>query len=164
MSVSGFAPTDKADRRTVRGLLKYWSPLAVWLVAIFFFSTDAMSAGHTSRFVEPFVRWLHPHATYAAVEGVHVAVRKAGHVSEYGLLALLSYRAVRWGHHVSWRWSWGAVAWTIAVAYACTDEFHQTFVGSRTGTVHDVYVDAAGAACALLALAWWRLRRNRAHS
>jgi VanZ family protein len=164
MSVSALAATDNMRRRTWRGLLKYWSPLAVWLVAIFFFSTDAMSAGHTASIVEPLVRWFHPHATYAAIEGVHAAVRKAGHVSEYGLLALLAYRAVRWGHDTPWRWPWGAVAWTIAVAYACTDELHQTFVASRTGTLDDVYVDAVGAACALLALAWWRIPKDRAHS
>ena len=160
MRVSGLAPTEKEGRRTMRGLLKYWSPLVIWLVAIFYFSTDAMSAGNTSRIVEPLVRWLHPNATYATIEGVHVAIRKAGHVSEYGLLALLSYRAVRWGREAQWRWTWAAIAWTIAVAYAFTDEFHQSFVGTRTGTIHDVYVDAVGAACVLLALAWWRLRRR----
>jgi VanZ family protein len=158
MRVSEIAPTDDTERRTVWGLLKYWSPLAVWLAAIFFFSTDAMSAGHTSRIVEPLVRWLHPHASYATVEAVHVAVRKLGHIAEYGLLALLAYRAIRWGRDARWRWSWAVLAWTVAVAYAFTDEFHQLFVGTRSGTIGDVYVDAVGAACALLALAWWRLR------
>ena len=45
----------------------------------------------------------------------------------------------------------------IALAYACTDEFHQTFVSGRTGTPVDVGVDAIGMAIAALLI---RARRR----
>jgi len=87
--------------------------------------------------------------------GVHpwweIVARKLGHVSGYLLLTLL------------WAWALqGAVrrpiliAVAISLAYACSDEYHQTFVRGRTGTPVDVGVDAIGIAIA----AWWMTRRR----
>jgi VanZ family protein len=75
--------------------------------------------------------------------------RKLVHMTEYGLLWLLWLRAL------GWRQRWAALA--IAVAYAATDEFHQTFVAGRDGTVRDVAIDTAGA---LVAWALVELRRR----
>ena len=50
----------------------------------------------------------------------------------------------------SYAWAFG-----LAVAYACTDELHQTFVRGRHGTPVDVAIDAAGA---LIGLAVWRTK------
>jgi VanZ family protein len=47
-----------------------------------------------------------------------------------------------------------AEALWVAVFYAATDEFHQTFVPSREGCVRDVMIDSTGAIVGLLAL-WW---------
>ena len=137
-------------------LLRYWGPLAVWLAAIFYFSTDAMSAPRTSRFVEPLILWLLPDATPETVYALHVVVRKCGHLAEYALLGLLAFRAVRSGAAERFRATWAVWAFSIAVGYAVVDELHQSFVSSRSGNLGDVVVDAAGAALALAALAWWR--------
>jgi VanZ family protein len=141
-----------------RGALWYWAPLAVWLAAILFFSTDAMSSEHTSRFVEPLIRRLLPGASPETVYAIHFAVRKLGHVTEYGLLALLAFRAVRAGREQAFRarWAWAALA--VAAGYALVDEFHQTLTRSRTGSLGDVAIDVAGAAAALAALALVRRR------
>jgi VanZ family protein len=143
------------------GALWYWGPLVVWLAAIFFFSTGAASAHHTSRFIEPLIRWFAPDAPYPVVYGIHVAVRKSGHVAEYGLLAMLAYRAVRGGRQPRWRTVWAVWAFAIAAVYALTDEYHQSFVGTRTGTLDDVFIDMAGAAAALVFVAWWLKRGAR---
>jgi VanZ family protein len=76
-----------------------------------------------------------------------VILRKLAHMTEYAVLALLLVRAT------------GSVAWAFAltVAYACTDELHQTFVRGRHGTPVDVGIDAAGA---LIGLSLLRLRRR----
>jgi VanZ family protein len=131
-------------------------------VAIFYFSTDVMSAAHTSRFVEPIIRRLLPGASYETVYAVHVAVRKCGHLSEYALLGLLAFRAVRSGRAEPFRPRWAAAALAIAVAYALVDEYHQTFVSSRTGNLGDAAIDVVGAGAALVALAWARRRVNPA--
>ena len=50
----------------------------------------------------------------------------------------------------------GAIA--ISLAYAATDEFHQTFVEGRHGTPVDVLIDAAGMALAATVIVLRRLR------
>ena len=47
------------------------------------------------------------------------------------------------------------IAVSIAFAYACTDEFHQTFVHGREGTPRDVVIDSIGIAIAALRI-WMR--------
>jgi VanZ family protein len=80
-------------------------------------------------------------------------LRKLAHMTEYGLLTLLWWRALGYA-----RRPWAAVA--IALAYAATDELHQRFVGGRHGTPRDVAIDAVGIAVAVLAAR--RLRASRA--
>jgi VanZ family protein len=78
-----------------------------------------------------------------------IVLRKLGHVTGYALLTAL------------WAWALSAVTprplvWAVAIslAYACTDEFHQTFVRGREGTPRDVLIDAVGMAIAALVIRW----------
>lgn len=144
------------------GFLWSWGPLILWFCAIFYFSTDVLSAQHTSHFIEPMIRRVFPDASPGAVYAMHVAVRKCGHLSEYALLSLLAFRAVRGNRAERFQTSWAVLAVCIAVGYALVDEFHQTFVSSRTGNLHDVAIDATGAATAMIVLAWFhRSRRSK---
>jgi VanZ family protein len=63
------------------------------------------------------------------------------------------------GHGRPWRWPDAAFAFVVAVAFAASDEWHQSFVPSRQGSPWDVLLDAGGAAVALVGL--WRLGRWR---
>jgi VanZ family protein len=74
-----------------------------------------------------------------------VIIRKLGHLSGYALLTTLWWWALR---GVAGRPLLIAVG--IAFVYACTDEFHQTFVSGRTGTPVDVAIDSIGIAIAAL--------------
>jgi VanZ family protein len=71
--------------------------------------------------------------------------RKIVHVSEYALLCVLWWRAFR---EVSVARTAVALAFCVSLAYAMTDEFHQTFVHGRHGTPLDVGIDALGMAVA----------------
>src|SRR5689334_5729135 len=73
--------------------------------------------------------------------------RKLVHMAEYGLLCILWWRAFR---EITSPRRALAIAFCISVAYAITDEFHQTFVHGRHGTPVDVLIDAAGMAIACL--------------
>jgi VanZ family protein len=73
--------------------------------------------------------------------------RKIIHMSEYALLCFLWWRALR---TVASARGALALAFAVAVAYACTDEFHQHFVHGRHGTPVDVGIDAVGAGAAAL--------------
>ena len=143
--------------------LRYWFPLLAWLAVIFSASADTQSTQHTSRFIDPFLRWLIPNITAQALETVHLLVRKLAHMTEFGLLAWLLWRALRKPKRNDprpWSWTSPAVTLVIVTLYAATDEFHQRFVASRTPSVRDVLIDTAGA-CVALTLIWFcHARRN----
>ncbi len=74
--------------------------------------------------------------------------RKIVHVGIYGVLFALWWRALGWRS--------AAVAASIAVAYAISDEWHQSHVDGRNGSPVDVLLDSAGVALAWVALRAWR--------
>ncbi len=70
--------------------------------------------------------------------------RKIAHLMEYAILLFLVQRTVRATWPVAWRWHF-LMSFIFAVLYAASDEWHQTFVFGRTGTVRDVFIDSLGA-------------------
>jgi VanZ family protein len=80
-----------------------------------------------------------------------VVARKCAHVIEYTVLALLLWRALRSVPVLRTKtlMVFGAVLLGCAV-FAASDEFHQTFVKSRTASVRDVLLDVGGALLGLL--------------
>ena len=89
-------------------------------------------------------------------------VRKCAHLIEYTVFALLLWRALRKpmkNDPRPWIWREARLALLIAALYAASDEFHQSFVPTRTALVSDVFVDTAGGAIGLLAL--WIIGRWR---
>src|SRR5439155_20193317 len=79
----------------MKSFLKYWLALPIWLSVIFVGSTNLMSAEHTSRFVVPFLLWLKPGMSPHTIWVILVLIRKCAHVTEYAVLALLLWRALR---------------------------------------------------------------------
>jgi VanZ family protein len=72
--------------------------------------------------------------------------RKIVHAAEFALLAFLLWRAFR---TTMSRAAALALSFLLTVAYAASDEYHQTFVAGRDGNPVDVLIDAAGAGAAL---------------
>jgi VanZ family protein len=135
----------------MKSFLKYWLPLLIWLGVIFVNSGSAMSAEHTSRHIVPVLLWLKPGMSPQAIWIILVFVRKSAHVIEYTVLALLLWRALR---SVSLLRTETVMVFGAALLgsalFAASDEFHQIFVQSRTPSVHDVFLDVAGALLGLL--------------
>ena len=139
----------------LRPFFKYWLPALIWMALIFSASSDINSFAHSSRFVEPFLHWLFPRMSQARVEAIHHIIRKCGHLTEYAVLALLLWRALRKpikNDPRPWSWREARLALWLVARYAASDEFHQLFVASRDAAVHDVFIDTAGGAAGLLAL------------
>ena len=85
-----------------------------------------------------------------------VAGRNLGHFLGYAMLT------------AAWAWALPRrlrtrllLAVAFALAYAASDEYHQTFVDGRTGTIDDVVIDALGMATAAL-LIGFQARRSAA--
>ena len=98
-----------------------------------------------------------PNLRFAPDESLDFLIRKAGHMGVFGILALLSWRAV--AGTTAWHRPW---AWALALTILCavTDEFHQGFVAGRHPSAVDVGIDAAGALIAIVAVGIVRSRRS----
>ena len=132
---------------------QHWLPVALWMGVIFALSTDLGSAEHTSYIIRPLILWLVPTASPEAIGRIQFLIRKSAHLSEYAMLAFLVLRAIRMSGSPApkpWSWQRAGLALLIAAAYAATDEWHQSFVPSRTADLGDVLIDSAGAAIGLL--------------
>ena len=134
----------------MRTFLKYWLPVFIWLGVIFAGSTDIFSMEQTSRYLVPFLRWLDPQISLSTIATVHFALRKLGHLIEYAVLAALLWRALRSASSLRAKMSTLFVGvWVACAIIAASDEFHQSFVASRTASLNDALIDSLGAAVGL---------------
>lgn len=119
--------------------------LATMAACIFCFSTGVFSASNTAQFFGEY----------------NFYARKLAHISEYALLFLISRYALSkvlpnrsTAFHC-------AASLGFAALFAATDEWHQTFVPSRTGNVFDMYIDWSGAILGFILYTGHRALRSR---
>jgi len=114
----------------VRGsIVRDWLPVLGWAAVIFAFSS-VPDLG-------------------TGLGGWDLLLRKMAHAAEYAILGALLLRATRNA----------GLAFALAVLYAASDELHQTFVEGRVGAIHDVAIDAIGAAIGIVLYRSARARR-----
>jgi len=114
--------------------LRYWLPVLLWMGLIFVTSSQ-------------------PELPFVFNKTVDLITKKAGHVTEYGVLAFLLWRAISKEREALAPLSFGG-AFVFSLLYGVSDEFHQTFVPGRTARLTDVGFDALGSLLAL-GLIWW---------
>lgn len=128
-------------------LLKAWIAAILWLIVIAIESTSYLSAHNTSRFLYPLLHFLFG-LNYRQFETWHFFIRKGGHVLGYGVLSLFLYRA--WKETLpaprnpKWTVRWTSIALLGTALVASMDEWHQSFIPSRTGRWQDVVLDTCG--------------------
>jgi VanZ family protein len=136
--------------------------VVAWACFVLLASSGNFSASNTSRIIRPLLLWLFPDISEASLAGAHLLVRKAAHFTEYALLALLAARAFRTSSRAALARRWWPASFALVASIALVDEYHQSFVPTRTGTVYDSLLDMAGGATALTSAALWlALRRRR---
>lgn len=135
--------------------LARYGPLVLWAALIFIGSTDLLSASNTGGVLVRPMLWLFPHASERTVAIYQFVIRKAGHVTEYFIFALLAARVFRTSSRelLRQRWFWASLL--LVVVYSLSDEFHQSFYPSRTASIYDSMIDSLGGLLALTIL-WWR--------
>jgi VanZ family protein len=138
--------------------LSRYLPLIAWLAFISFASSGSFSAGNTSRIIGPLILGLFPNTTPETLLMVHFITRKLAHFTEYAILGFLAARAFRTSPTPAISGRWFLISATLIVSFALLDEYHQTFVPTRTGSIYDSFIDIAGGLTALLVTA----RRSRA--
>lgn len=156
-----------------RWWLSVWTPVLVAVCVIIAESTDTFSAEHTSSWLRPILERIAGPFTDPHWDLFHHYLRKSGHFLGYGTIGLTFLRA--WLHTLGrhgvpaltpWRRRATLLAVFSTAVVASCDEFHQTFIPSRTGTPVDVLLDTVGATtlCGLVWLFCWSRRPEPAHS
>ena len=141
--------------------LKRWLPAILWAILISEASTDTFSESHTSSVILPLLHWLFPGAGPETLEFMQFLIRKSAHFTESFVFSLLLFRALK-EKDQPWRLRWAIWALAIAAGYSALDEFHQSFVPSRTASPWDSLLDSTGAAVAQAVLGLWaRIRSGR---
>lgn len=150
------------DRRTQQRRLRRYVPLILWMAVIFFASTAEFSAANTAVLIQPLLRWLFPHISDERIAFFHFLVRKCGHFTEYAILGLLAANAFITSSRARLRRSWFIAALLLVCLYALSDEYHQSFVPTRTASIYDSLIDMLGGLTALVLAALWHKRSRRA--
>ena len=143
-------------------LLKAWIAAILWLIVIAIESSAYLSANNTSRILYPLLHYLF-RLDWDQFESVHYFIRKGGHVFGYGLLSILFFRAWRETlpalGNPKWTFRWANIAVLGTALVASLDEWHQSFIPSRTGSPWDVLLDTcAGIGAQILVFVWFARR------
>ena len=143
-------------------LLRAWWPGAVWVGLISIESTDSFSSDNTQSLLYGLVTRVLGQVNLYDFLVFHHYLRKTGHVVGYGMLGLLLLRGWRATLDQNRRQLGRTVllSWLGTVFVAAMDEWHQSFIPSRTGTWRDVVLDSAAGIAFLLVGYWW-LRRSQ---
>ena len=164
----------KPDAVELRQKTSGWRQVWVWLpvlvagMVIAIESTDTFSAANTSSWLRPIFERVFGRFTNHDWGLVNHSLRKTGHFCGYGLVCVTFLRAwlLEMGRigelgRRAWRWRSSLLAIGSTAGIASLDEWHQSFLPSRTGTPWDVLLDTCGAtvSCGLVwALVWQRMR------
>jgi len=143
-----------------RTLLQRWLPVILWAGLIFYFSTESFSFSNTEGFLSEWLLRLLPGISPGQFMALHLVSRKGAHWFEYFILAILLLRAQRRDNEP--KLATAAIARTLilVLAYAASDEYHQSWVPERTASSVDVAIDAFGGICGV----FWICLRDKRHA
>ena len=138
---------------------RYWLPVSLWLVVIALESLF-LSSNVTGSWLWGILHALHVPMSWQTFNRFHHILRKGGHVTGYGILCVLIFRA--WYHSLQetvsstaaardihsalnkLRLRCSALALGMTLLTAILDEWHQSFDPARTGSIRDVALDLIG--------------------
>jgi VanZ family protein len=127
---------------------------------IFWMSTDTFSSEQTSQIIGPLLQFLFPSLAGQHIDFIHAVIRKLGHVSEYFILGILLFRAIRAESRQKWRPGWALAVVFFVVIFAASDEWHQSFTLTRAPSMIDVGFDSAGGVLSQVAILFKNNRRR----
>ena len=124
--------------------LLYALPALLWMGVILSLTlqpaeTSSQLSGGIVSYLYSFVELLR---ISLSIEQFHFIVRKTAHVSEYFILGLLVFVALK-PYTMTFQRKM-LIVFLFGIAFASVDEFTQTFVEGRVGVFTDVLIDSVG--------------------
>ncbi len=138
--------------------LQRWLPVVLWAGLIFYFSTESFSFSNTEGFFSAWLSWLLPELAPAEFALFHSVMRKGAHWFEYFVFGIFLLRAQRRDDNPKLATTEIARTLALVLAYAASDEYHQSWVPERTASAVDVAIDTFGGLCGVF---WICLRYQR---
>ncbi|MGX1902566.1 VanZ family protein [Thermolongibacillus altinsuensis] len=121
-----------------------WILVFAWFGMIYYFTESPIFTGaNTASWIDSVAEKLQLEHVNHGFWAWNYLIRKLAHLSVFGLLAVLVWRALYPRRFAM------VGAWVFAVVCACLDEWHQSFQPGRTPLLSDVVIDACGAGIAL---------------
>lgn len=123
--------------------------LVLWMGVILYFSSDtgaesSLKSGFVMKYIGPIIQKisLTMRGSEFSVSNLHYIVRKLAHMFNYFMLSSLSYLSC---YSIKPRKFLSSLfAIVFSTSFALLDEFFQTFVSGRSGSVRDVMIDSIG--------------------
>jgi VanZ family protein len=134
-------------------VIRYWVPVVLMVSIMAYFSTDVFSGENTRGVLESILRWFWPHIGNHSINVANHYVRKAAHVTEYSVFAVLVFRAMRADSPLLWKLSWFASSFAVVIVWSLLDELHQAFTRTRGASIYDSMLDSAAGLAALVIVA-----------
>lgn len=133
----------------------------VWAAFIVLGSSDHLSAQETEGKLQLVLNYLNWHWTAYDLSLAHFFMRKMGHVLAYGLEGFLWFFALGSSEIKPsfLKPFFSALGCTAVVA--CWDEWHQSHLLQRSGSIHDVALDLLGASVLICIFVGLRVLNNR---
>jgi VanZ family protein len=125
--------------------LRTWLPVAIGIGVIALESTTIFSAQNTTGPLRALYQWFVGPVSNAEWAPIHMMIRKTGHFTGYGLLALMWLRAWWITLPKSVFLTDALLALLGTAMTASADEVHQMFLPGRTGSPWDILIDCSGA-------------------
>lgn len=114
--------------------------LIIWCLVIYYFSSSAgSSSGSLSKSIITNILCISENSHY--FNTIHLLVRKVAHFSEYAILGVITLNVLKQFNIKSFL---GLYAISFCLLYAMFDEYHQTFINGRNGSIIDVLIDLSG--------------------
>ena len=144
-------------------VLKAWIAAILWLIVIAIESSAWLSSHNTSRILYPLLHFLLG-LDWKQFAHWHFYIRKSGHVLGYAILSILLFRAWRATlltvNYAVWSLRWANIAVLGTALVASLDEWHQSFLPSRTGRWQDVVLDTCAGVLAQVTIFFWARRKS----
>lgn len=129
-----------------------WVVTVAWMGNITLLSTGNYSASFSGSLLTEILRTFHLHLAPHTFNVIHMFIRKAAHCTEYGIFSLLLFHSFTPRRQDCWNTRAALAAFVVAGLFSLLDEYHQSFVPSRTASLRDCAIDTSAAFAALLLL------------
>ena len=135
-----------------------WILVCIWLLVIFLFSSQTgSSSSELSNGIVTFLKDLFPFSFNQ--EFFSLLIRKLAHFSEYFVLGILVCNLVKQYQNLGKKeYLW---IFIFCFLYACSDEFHQMFVGGRSPQILDILIDSLGSLTGIFLIFYLKRIRER---